>query len=310
MSKPDTVRCKAERLFERANKMAKALRFIIVPKVAHPWFDEVNKGARAQAAILSRELGVEIAVDYMPPSVAGVAEQNAILEKAASSRPSGIAVDPVDAIGHMAAIRHIRDHGIAVVLFDSPSPDAGIASVGNDFARQGAIAAERLVGLLGSAGKVAVMQGYPTAPNHRERYEAQLAVLRKHPAITVVDGGTDNDDIDTARRQAAAVLEAHPDLSGYLCCDASGPIGIAAAIKNAGRSGRVRVVSMDGIRPILDAIKEGVIDASSATKPRMQGSMSILMLWQASLGVPLPQAIDTGIAVITQDNVDSYLADA
>ena len=38
--------------------------------------------------------------------------------------------------------------------------------------------------------------------------------------------------------------------------------------------------------------------------------MSILMLWQASLGVPIPQSIDTGIEVITQENVDAYLADA
>ncbi len=63
--------------------MARALRFIIVPKVAHPWFDEVNKGAQAQAKILSRELGVEVVVDYMPPSIADAAEQNAILEQAA-----------------------------------------------------------------------------------------------------------------------------------------------------------------------------------------------------------------------------------
>lgn len=194
--------------------MAKALRFIIVPKVSHPWFDEVNKGAQAQAAILSRELGVEIAVDYMPPSVADVIEQNAILEKAASSRPDGIAIDPVDAVGHMTAINRIRDQGIPMVLFDSPSPDAGITSVGNNFSRQGIIAAERLVRLIGCAGKVAVMQGYPTAPNHKERYEAQMAVLGKYPDITVVDGGIDNDDIETARQQASAVLEAHPDLSG------------------------------------------------------------------------------------------------
>ena len=40
----------------------------------------------------------------------------------------------------------------------------------------------------------------------------------------------------------------------------------------------------------------------------MQGAMSILMLWQASPGVPMPQAIDTGIDVITQDNVDRYVA--
>lgn len=251
--------------------MAKTLRFIIVPKVAHPWFDEVNKGAQAQAEILGRELGVEIVVDYMPPSIADVALQNAILEKAAASQPHGIAVDPVDAVGHMMAIKCIRDQGIPVVLFDSPSPDASFTSVGNNFAQQGIIAAERLVKLIGGVGKVAVMQGYPSAPNHKERYEAQMAILRNYPCITIVDGGIDNDDIETARQQASAVLEAHPDLSGYLCCDASGPIGIATAIKTAGKVGKVKVVGMDGIKPILDAIKEGVIESSSATIPRMQG---------------------------------------
>jgi ribose transport system substrate-binding protein len=289
--------------------MARTLRFVVIPKVAHPWFDQVNDGAKAQAELLARELGVGIVVDYMPPSRCDVAEQNAVLEKAARSGPSGIAVDPVDAPGHMTVIKHISDQGIPVVLFDSPSPDRSITSVGNDFAQQGVIAAERLVRLIGHAGKVAVMQGYPTAPNHKERYEAQLEVLKRYPGITVVDGGIDNDDIDTARQQASSVLASHPDLSGYLCCDASGPIGIAAAIKESGKVGKVKVVSMDGIRPILDAIKQGVIDSSSATIPRMQGSMSILMLWQATLGVQIPQAVDTGIDVITQDNVDRYLAD-
>jgi len=289
--------------------MEKTLRFVIIPKVDHPWFDEVQKGALAQAEILSRELSTDVAIDYLPPSVCDVAEQNEILESAARSNPSGIAVDPVDAIGHMAAIRRIRDQGIPVVLFDSPSPDTSITSVGNNFAQQGIIAAERLVKLIGQTGKVAVMQGFPTAPNHKERYEAQMAVLKQYPGITVVDGGIDNDEIETARQQALSVLESHPDLKGYLCCDASGPIGIAAAIKEAGKVGTVKVVSMDGIKPILDAIKEGVIDSSSATIPKMQGSMSILILWQASLGVQLPQTVDTGIDVITQENVDKYLAD-
>ena len=85
---------------------------------------------------------------------------------------------------------------------------------------------------------------------------------------------------------------------------------MASAIKKAGKAGKVKVVSIDGIKPILDAIKEGVIESSSATIPKMQGSMSVLMLWQASLGVQIPQAIDTGIEVITQENVDIYLDDA
>jgi ribose transport system substrate-binding protein len=99
-------------------------------------------------------------------------------------------------------------------------------------------------------------------------------------------------------------------LRGYLCCDASGPIGIAAAIKNAGKVGQVKVVGMDAIRPILEAIKEGIIESSAATIPTMQGAMSVLMLWQATLRMQLPQNINTGIDVITQENVDQYLAAA
>jgi ribose transport system substrate-binding protein len=290
--------------------MARALRFVIVPKVAHPWFDEVNKGAQAQAVILSRVLGSEVVVDYVPPSLADVTEQNLVLEKVGATNPSGVAIDPVDSLSRMPAITHIRKKGIPLVLFDSPSSDGSITSIGNNFSQQGAIAAARLVKLIGASGKVAIMQGYPTAPNHKERYEAQLAVLKRYPAITVVDGGIDNDDIEMATRQASVVLESHPDLSGYLCCDASGPVGIATAIKKSGKVGKVKVVSMDGIKPILDAIADGVIDASSATIPQMQGSMSILMLWQATLGVKLPQIIDTGIDLITRENLIEHLAAA
>jgi len=99
--------------------MARTNRFIIIPKVAHPWFDEVNKGAQAQAEVLSRELGIDIVIDYMPPSICDIVEQNAILENAAKSRPSGIAIDPVDVVNHMTAINQVRNQGIPVVLFES-----------------------------------------------------------------------------------------------------------------------------------------------------------------------------------------------
>jgi len=67
---------------------------------------------------------------------------------------------------------------------------------------------------------------------------------------------------------------------------------------------------MDGIAPILEAVKEGVLESSASTIPRLQGSMAVLMLWQASLGIPIPQRIDTGIDLITRDNVDSFLSAA
>lgn len=284
------------------------LRFVIVPKCAHPWADEVRKGANAQASLLGDQLGIDVVVDYMAPSCAGVDEQDSVLESVAATRPDGVAVDPVAAIDQLTAIRKMQHRGVPVVLFDSPSPEPGMTSVGNDFAQQGTIAAERLVGLIGGRGKVAVMRGFPSAPNHKERYEAQVAVLKRHPGISIVDGGSDNDDIETAEREAAAVLGANPDLKGYLCCDAAGPIGIAAAVRKAGKVGAVSIVGMDGIRPILEAVKAGILESSASTMPAMQGSMSILMLWQTSLGVPIPQRVDTGIDLITPENVDAFLA--
>jgi len=89
-----------------------------------------------------RELGVEIVIDYRPPSVAGVAEQtdSGTGHQGSAERHCGRSVD---AVGHMTAIKHIRDLGIPVVLFDSPSPDPNIPSIGNNYSQQGTIAAER-----------------------------------------------------------------------------------------------------------------------------------------------------------------------
>lgn len=290
--------------------MNKRFRFVIVPKVSHPWFDEVVKGARDQAGLLRKEVHANIVVDYRPPRSATTNEQNATLKQVRATRPDGIALDPVDAVNGLSSVAEILSSGIPLILFDAPPGESGLPSVGNDFARQGIIAAERLVALIAGRGKVAVMRGVPTAPNHSERYRAQLSVLNQCPGIVVIDGGADNDDIETARQQAAAVLMSNPDLSGYLCCDAAGPIGIASAVREAKRIGSVKVVGMDGIRPILDAIEEGVIQASSSSKPRMQGSMAVLMLWQAALGVPIPHAVDTGIDVITRENVKVFLEES
>ena len=288
--------------------MKKTIRFVIIPKVTHPWFEEVYQGAQEQAEKLSRELNMTFVVDYMPPTFADAEEQKKMLEKAILSQPQGIALDPLDQIGYVEVNKNTNNKNIPIILFDAISPDKMITSIGTNFAQQGIIAAERLLKLINHTGKVAIMQGFPTAANHIERYEAQLSVLKKYPLVTIVDGGIDNDDIETAHQQATAVILANPDLSGYLCCDASGPIGIASAIKATEKKGQIKVVAMDGIKPILEAIKEGVIDSSSASIPKLQGAMSILMLWQASLGLKTPPSIDTGIDLITQENIDSFLA--
>lgn len=275
-------------------------RFVIVPKCVHPWFDEVNKGAEAEAKMLSEALGVPVTIDYRAPTTADVTEQNTVLQQAAATHPDGIALDPNDYEGSKAVIEEIQKMGIPVMMFDSPSPEgSGMSSSGNNFTEQGELAAKYLVELLGGKGKVAVMMGVPTAPNHAERYAAHMAVLAQYPDITVVDGGIDNDDIQTAQQQAAAVIAANPDLAGYLCCDASGPIGIANAIREAGKQDQIMAVGMDNLIEILEAVQDGSLKASSSTLPQEQGMFAVLCLFQLSNGMPAPVFCDTGIGFYT-----------
>jgi ribose transport system substrate-binding protein len=284
------------------------LRFVIVPKVIHPWFDEVNKGAVAQAELLSQQLGVDVSVDYRAPQNADVAEQNSVLEQAAATQPDGIALDPLDYNGNRAVIEEIQAQGIPVILFDAPSPEgSGLTSVGNDFAEQARLASVALAELVGEQGSIAVMAGVPTAPNHVERFESHLATLAQYPGITVVDGGISNDSIEESQTQAAAVIAANPGLKGYLCVDAACPIGVATAIEEAGKVGEIEIVGMDNLIEVLNFVKSGTMHATSSTMPQMQGAMSVQMLWLTSLGVEVPALVDTGVAFIDAENVDEWI---
>jgi ribose transport system substrate-binding protein len=77
-------------------------------------------------------------------------------------------------------------------------------------------------------------------------------------------------------------MEAHPDLDGWVACDAAGPIGIGRAIKEAGLAGQVKLVGLDNLPDMLNLIKDGVADSSSSTRPHIQGFYSVLMLYDAA----------------------------
>ena len=280
-------------------------RFVIIPKVVHPWFDLVNNGAKQAAAVIKAQTGSEVKIDYSAPTQADVVQQNQILESSIATHPDGIAIDLLDASGNRASLEEAVGQNIPVTIFDSvPPPGMDLTSIGNDFCEQAQIASKRLVELLGEKGEVAIMMGVPSAPNHAIRAECHKKVFDQYPDIKIVANGIDNDDIETAQKQAAAIMQAHPDLKGWVACDAAGPIGIAQAIQEAGKVGKVMEVGLDNLPEMLQAIRDGVADSSSSTKPEMQGYWAVMTMWQKAIGVDTPKYIDTGIALYTKDNVN------
>lgn len=279
-------------------------RFLIVPKVVHPWFDKVNDGAKMAAAALKAQTGADIQIDYSAPQTADVVQQVQIVESAISTRPDGIAIDLLDPSGNRASLEAAQQQGIPLAIFDSIPPEGmAIPHIGSDFCEQAKIASRRLVEVLGGEGEVAIMMGVPTAPNHAIRADCHRQVFAEHPGIKVVAEGIDNDSIETAQQQAAAIMQAHPNLKGWVASDASGPVGIGQAIVEAGKQGKVTLVGLDNLPEMLDMIRNGVADSSSASQPELQGYWSVMLLWAQATGAPVPQYLDTGNAFLTKDNL-------
>ncbi|MCK2046304.1 substrate-binding domain-containing protein [Chromohalobacter moromii] len=283
-------------------------RFVVVPKVVHPWFDQLNEGAQEAAREIQRLTGAEVTVQYTAPQSASVAEQNQILERAIATRPDAIITDLLDPTGNRTVVREALDQEIPVsVIDDKGIEDMHLPVVGSDYCTQAKVAAERLVELLDQKGNVAIMMGVPTASNHAQRAECSQAVFDSYPDIEVVATGVDNDSISTAQNQAAAIMQSHPDLDGWVPSNAAGPIGIGQAVKEAGKVGQVKIVGIDDLNQTLDLIQEGVIDSTSALRPRMMGYWFIISAWQRANGAEVPEYIDTGHVFIDQNNVEEYL---
>ena len=132
----------------KAEKKAE-YKFVIVPKVVHPWFDQVNEGAKKAAKMIEDQTGSKVNVDYRAPQSADVVVQNEILERSIATKPDGIAIDLLDAEGNRAVIEDALNRKIQVVVFDSEPPSGlALTSVGGDLAAQARVAGERLVELL------------------------------------------------------------------------------------------------------------------------------------------------------------------
>jgi ribose transport system substrate-binding protein len=281
-----------------AQPQQKSLRFVVIPKLSHPWYDMVRGGAQQAATMIERQSGATAAIDYRPPAKADVAMQEEILQAAIRSRPSGITIDLLDADRLRPLLEQARQQGIAVNVFDSEAPTGlPLTSIGNDFCQQARIASERLVQLLGGQGEVAIMQGVPTAPNHAIRVRCHREVFAQHPGIKVVNSPMDHDDIAIAEQEATATMGRYPQLRGWVVSDAGGGVGVGRAVAALGRTGQVKVVALDDLPDLLQLINSGVVDSTAATKPRSQGYWAVLNLWQQGLGAPPIQRIDTGISV-------------
>ncbi len=278
------------------------LSIVFVPKVVHPWYDVVEAGAK-KAVEEFAEAGIEVNVVFDAPPTADISEHIKKIEANISRRPDGLAVACLDPATDTQAINDGLAAGLNVSTFDTDCPDSNrIMYVGHNKDEQdGYDLGQYLANEIGGKGKVGVLSGSLSAPNHRNRVIGFKKAMDEYPDIEVVFDRPDNDDLQKAVELTENALQANPDLVGMFGCNASAPIGAARAVKTAGKAGAVHVVGMDDLPEAVELVKEGVIDALKAQRQWEIGYWTVKYFVAMAQGHTFPKEHATGSQFLTKD---------
>ncbi|MGI8634625.1 MAG: substrate-binding domain-containing protein, partial [Segetibacter sp.] len=130
----------------------------------------------------------------------------------------------------------------------------------------------------------------------------------------------DKANVETAAKITADLLAANPDLAGLGGFDSNSGPGMALAVKEAAKAGKIKITTVDAEPEHLRLVKEGVIDYLVGQKRELFTWLGAQFLYDmrhktlplstndARAGlVPIPHTVITGSVEIDKSNVDLFL---
>lgn len=262
-----------------------------------------------------------VSVEYRGATQYDVKEQITVLEQVIAKKPAGIALSAIDSSALTETINKAVDAGIPVVLLDSDAPGSKAYSfLATNNYNAGIAAADKMAQLLGREGEVGIIT-QSGQQNHADRTSGfRDAIADRYPAMKLVSVKEGKGDAILWRDAVLEMMHEHPELKGIFATEASGGAGAADAVIAAGRKGELRIIGFDTNKETLDRISDGTVSATIAQGTWNMGYWSLQYLFHLHHGLtvpaptlgndaaPLPLRVDTGITIVTRENVDDFYA--
>ncbi|MGD0726345.1 MAG: substrate-binding domain-containing protein [Spirochaetia bacterium] len=207
------------------------------------------------------KLGVK--TSYIGPAEYDVPGQIAAFDQAIARKPAGIAVFGVEA-SLKPEIDKAVAAGIPVVTFSGDVPDSKRSTfVGTNQHDLGYFGGKKIGEVLGGKGDVAILS-IPGVGMFDAREQGFKDAFATFPGIRVVQTGDTKADTVTAINAAKAIMQRFPNLQAFACTDSTGGIAAATAVSEAGKSGKIKIVSMDRNSDVLEKVKAGTVTGTIA----------------------------------------------
>ena len=224
----------------------------------------------------AKELGVELVFDG--PTETDPAKQNEIVETWITKGVDVIAVACENKEGISTALKKAQDKGIKVVTYDS---DAN-AEVRSFFVNQatpegiGYGLMDEAAKQCGEEGEFAIITATLTASNMNEwQKHIKARLSEKYPKMKLVDLRPCDDQKDKAQSEATALLGANPNLKLIMAICSPAVPGAAEAVKQAGKTGTVKVIGLGLPSENRGYVKEGVTQAVILWKVQDLGYLTV-----------------------------------
>jgi len=274
---------------------------VMIKGLDNPFFAAMNDGVKAAATDNGAKVQVQAAT-----SLTDTSGQASKLEALIGQNLGCYVVNPISQTNLVQPLARVPD-GTPVVNIDSPvganaAKQAGLdisTYIGTDNVAAGGMAADTMADLVKS-GKVGVIGGISGDATSNARVEGFTKGAQGFTALQTVAGDWDR---SKALNAAEDLMRANPDIKGFFAANDQMALGIAQAVKNAGKKGQIAIVGVDGIEDALAAVKSGDISATVSQYPYTIGQLGVEACLAASKGKSLPADVKAPVQVVTAANV-------
>jgi simple sugar transport system substrate-binding protein len=235
---------------------------------------------------------------------------------AKAAKASGIALAQISQTAFTTPVKNAMDAGIPVITYNADGtfvngkPVIGsnrLAYVGQALFLSGQAMGNQIKSLLPGGGDIVIFIATPGTGNIQPRFDGAKSVLGSSYTLhEIATGAATGPELNAEK----AYLLAHKSTTkGAFAVDAGSTSVLGQALGAAGLAGKIPAGGFDTLGTTLSDIKKGTLDFTIFQDPYLQGFLPVLYLYLYNIsgGVLHPPNTDTGLTVVTKDNVGPFL---
>jgi len=275
----------------------------VCPMVGHPGYQVVKEGVDAAAEDNGFTAYFTGADDHT------VEKTIEALENAIAQAPDALVVIPFNAPAFTPSLERAKEAGIPVVCaaIDAEDQELRVTYIGTDNVSVGSTAVKAVHGVVGDNMKIGIILSNLDAENQLISLGAVEDYIEDIEGAEIIDIQEDLADMNNAIEVFSAMITAYPEMNALLCFEGTGAPAFGKVLEEQGLIGEITVVSNDDTGDNLATLRDGKIYGLIAQNFRDGwGYDATKYAWQAALGMDVPNIVDSGNVLITQDNIDTY----